>query len=264
MAAPQPRPSYETVLARPTSRPSIPYAALFEQAPPPPRSAAPLQARRLYEIVLGEATVRPSSEAGEAPAVREKRAEPVAEPKPAEPSPLSQPHKARWRPIRIGRLPMTRRALMLSLAGVAVIVIVAFAFLGGPVTLPPLISTGTSTSTQASSQTTTAQATGPVLEVAIRILRDPINLGSTQAIIVTVNDPGGGTVSDASVRVEVLYPSGQNVVSEGLTGTSGQYVYSWHIAVSDENVGTFQVTASATKAGYQLGQAQATFQAITG
>jgi hypothetical protein len=159
---------------------------------------------------------------------------------------------------------MTRRALLLSLAGAAVIVIVALAFLGGPVTLPPLISTGTSASTQASSQTTTAQGTGPVLEVAIRILRDPISLGTTQAVIVTVHDPGGGTVSNASVRVEVLYPSEQNVVSEGLTGTSGEYVYTWHIAVSAENVGTFQVTASATKAGYQLGQAQATFQATAG
>jgi len=83
-------------------------------------------------------------------------------------------------------------------------------------------------------------------------------------IIVTVHDPGGGTVSDASVRVEALYPSGHNVVSEGLTDTNGQYVYAWYIPVSAENVGTFQVTASATKAGYQLGQAQATFQATAG
>lgn len=254
MAAPQRPPSYETVLGRPMSRPSIPYAALFEQAPPPPRAAAKPQPPRLYEIVLGDATVRPSSEAGEAPAVGEKRAEPVAELKPAEPSPPSQPGKARRRPIRIGRLPMTRRALMLSLAGVAVIVIVAFAFLGGAIMLPPL----SGTAAQTTSQTVTTQATGPPLQVEINIASNPISPGSTQVIVITVQDPSGAAVSDASVRVQVLPPSGNNVTSEGVTNADGQYSYSWEIP-SSEKIGEFQVKVTATKAGYSLGQAKATF-----
>jgi hypothetical protein len=135
-----------------------------------------------------------------------------------------------------------------------VIVILAWAFLGGPVMLPPL----SGTSAQTTSQPATTQATGPPLQVEINIASNPVSPGSTQVIVTTVHDTSGAAVSGASVRVEVRPPSGNNVVSEGLTNADGQYSYAWEIP-SSERIGEFQVTVTATKAGYAPGQAQTTF-----
>jgi hypothetical protein len=148
--------------------------------------------------------------------------------------------------------------LALSVVAVVVIAVVAVAFLQGPSMLPGLFST---TESQILSQTLTTQQTGPLLQVQIEIANNPVSLGATQVLIVTVRDPTGNAISDASVHVEVLYPSGQTVTSDGLTDTNGQYAYGWPILPLAENVGTSQVTASATKPGYQPGQAQATFEA---
>ena len=257
VVAPQPPPSYETVLGEPTPVPSTRRVALFEQPPPPAPRAAALRPPPLYEIVLGEAAPRPSTEAGERPVVKEKGAEPVAEPKPAEPSPPIPVGKRRHRLVPPKPVRITRKVLALSLAAVIVIGVVAVAFLQGPSLLVGLIPT---TETQTLPQTSTTQATGPVLQVQIDVVHDPVTLGTTQLLIVSVRDPTGNAVSNASVHVEVLYPSGQKATSDGVTRTNGQYLYGWYVPISAGS-GTVQVTASATKSGYQLGQSQATFQA---
>lgn len=145
---------------------------------------------------------------------------------------------------------------MFSLAGVAMILIVALAFLTGVIVPPPLSSMSTTTS----SQTVATQETGPPLQVEIDVVENPVSLGSMQGILIAVRDPNGTAISSALVRVEVLYPSGQSVVSEGLTNIYGQHNYSLNIAASPDNIGTCRVTVSATKSGYRPGQAQATFQ----
>jgi len=224
------------------------------EAPLLPHPVAPPQAPPSYEIELGEATPRPSTPAREPSAVERKVPEARVESKPPESLPPPRPREAQPSHIPTKRFPITRRTLALSAASVAVIVIVAFAFLGGPITLPPL----SGTTAQTASQTVTTQATGPPLQVGINIASNPVSPGSTQVIVITVQDPSGAAVSEASVRVEVLPPSGNNVTSEGLTNADGQYSYSWEIP-SSERIGEFQVKVTATKAGYSLGQAQATF-----
>jgi hypothetical protein len=150
---------------------------------------------------------------------------------------------------------VTRRTLALALIGVAVVWAVALAFLASPLVAPRLVST---TRSQTFSQIGTLKVTGPPLYVEIKIAQNPVSPGSTQVVLVTVRDPSGTAVSDASVSIEVQSPSGQNVTSEGLTNADGQYAYTWDIPAS-RSIGVYQVIASATKAGYSAGYAQATF-----
>jgi hypothetical protein len=151
--------------------------------------------------------------------------------------------------------------LAFSVAGVALIVIVALAFLRGPLTLPPLSTTNTQILTL--SQTVTTQGTGPALQVYITIAENPVSPGSTQVVSVIVLDPGGLPIPDASVHIQVISPSGRTEVFDGSTDVNGYYSHNWQITASAENVGTYQVVVSAAKDGYQTGQANVTFQATT-
>lgn len=146
------------------------------------------------------------------------------------------------------------------MACVAAILIVTLAFFTGAIVLPP----ASRTNTQTSPQVVTSQATGPILQVQVEVANNPISAGSTQVLIVTVRDPDGSAIQNASVRIEVLSPTGQKASYEGLTDTNGKDVYAWHIIASADNIGTIQVTVSASKSGYQPGQAQTTFEAIQG
>ena len=233
----------------------------LEEGPALPYEVAPSQVPPFYVAAPGRPSPAYPSAAGE-PSTIEQKAPTVLEweSKPAEPGPPPPPRKSRMRLILARPVRITRKTLALSAIAAVVIVIVMLGFLGGPLTLPGLFST---TETQATSQATTTQETGPALDVEIGVTRNPISPGATQVLIVTVHERSGSAVSDASVRVEVVYPSGQNAVSEGLTDTNGRYVYALHITASPESTGTFQVTVSATKAGYQPGEAQTTFLATT-
>jgi hypothetical protein len=105
---------------------------------------------------------------------------------------------------------------------------------------------------------------GGQLTVQVEVAENPTTLGSVQMIIVTVLDPTGHPVPEAIVHVEIAYPSasssGNPHVSEGSTDTNGAYRLTWQIMAVPDNLGTFQVKVSATKAGYETGQAEATFQ----
>ena len=123
--------------------------------------------------------------------------------------------------------------------------------------LPPL----SGTSAQTPSQTVATQAIGRTLQVQINIEKNPIDLPSIQVITVTVLDPAGVPVYDALVHITVLPPAGRTQAFDGFTDASGHYSTSLYVAAITENVGTFQVVVSATKDGYEEGQAQTTFQA---
>jgi hypothetical protein len=110
-----------------------------------------------------------------------------------------------------------------------------------------------------STSTTTTRGS---LSVQINIANDPVALAGVQTVAVTVLDPSGQPVPEAQVHLEVTYPSGQVPVQrDGQTDRGGSYSATWQIAGLPENVGAYQVRVSATKEGYETGQAQATFQA---
>jgi hypothetical protein len=115
-----------------------------------------------------------------------------------------------------------------------------------------------------STPTVVSLQTGGALSVQINIANDPAILGSIQTITLTVLDSKGQPVPDATVHVEITCPytspSGNPSIWEGLADRNGKYALTWQIAAEPDNIGTFQVKASATKAGYETGQADATFQ----
>ena len=220
----------------------------FVAAPPPPQPVAPPQDWSSYVIVRFP----------EAQAFGPTAPEPArVESKPVEPWPPPQPSEAQPSPVRARRFHISRRALAFSAGTVALIVIVALAFLSGAIVLPPL----PGISVQTLSQTVATQGTSRTLQVQINIQKNPISLPSMQAISVTVLDPSGAAVQNASVHIDLVSPSGQTVAFDGLTDTNGHYSCSLHISASSDNVGTFKVAVVASKDGYQAGQAQTKFQA---
>jgi ribosomal protein L40E len=106
----------------------------------------------------------------------------------------------------------------------------------------------------------TTSTSGGVLSVQINIANSPTTLGAIQTIIVTVLDQGGKPVPEATVHLEVTSPSGYTTVLEESTDASGVHTFVMQIQALQSSVGTFQVKASATKAGYETGQAEATFE----
>ena len=208
-----------------------------------------------HAVVSGRPTADTPSAPKETALPREHGPMAALEGEPGKGQLLPEPRPVRGRLLRTRRLHFTRRALALSVVAVAVVAIVAFAFLRGPLVLPGVFST---TQTQTLPETATTQSTGGALQIQINIVKNPISEGSVQTMNVTVRDPSGHAVSDASVHIEVVYPSGFTHTSKGLTDANGQYVHS--LFIGPGNIGTFQVRASATKAGYETAQAQAAFE----
>jgi hypothetical protein len=217
-----------------------------------------------YEPALGPVGPSLSRAPGESHAIGEKGPEVQVERKPAGTRAAAQPGGERSSSIPARGFHITRRALALSVAGVAVIAIIAVAFLSGAIVLPPLPRTATQSSSQkvtAQGTTVATQETSRALHVQISIEENPISLPNTQVISVTVLDPEGVAVYAASVHTSLVFPSGQNQTFIGLTDTNGHYSCSPYIIASSDNVGTFEVVVSATKDGYLAGQAETTFQA---
>jgi hypothetical protein len=148
--------------------------------------------------------------------------------------------------------------MILSAIGLAALTIIAVSVVAYPTLSGGALPFWQGTTT---SQTTVTSTTGGALSVQINIANNPATLGGVQTATVTVLGPGGQPVSQAQVHLEVTYPSGQVPIQrDGQTDTSGSYSATWQIAGLPENVGAYQVRVSATKTGYETGQAQATFQ----
>ena len=171
--------------------------------------------------------------------------------------PQRAPEEPRPVPYRGPRF--SRRLRVLSAIGLAAIAIIAVSLVAFPI-----LSGGTLPFWQgatSSQTTTTTSTTGGALLVKINIANNPTTIGSIQTITFTVLDPGGQPVPEATVHIEVTFPSGRIAVSDRQTDANGVCTLVLQISSVPNNVGTFQVNASATEAGYETGQAEATFQA---
>ena len=105
---------------------------------------------------------------------------------------------------------------------------------------------------------------GGVLTVQLTVANNPTTLGSIQNVTVTVLDQSGKPVPEAMVHLEVTSPSNYTTMSDGSTDVDGVCTFVFRIQALLNNVGTFQVKASATKAGYETKQAETVFQASEG
>jgi len=189
--------------------------------------------------------------------------EAVTKPEPARHPPPTTAAAPRGRAVRFRRFHMTRRRLALSAVGVMAIAIVAFSLLGGAVTVPDLFSHLPGLPGQTTG-TATTQVSRQALTVEITLSANSISLGGIQTVTLLVLDQDRQPVSDASVHLDIIplqtAPSGSTYSFDGLTDPQGQYVRTWQIRALPDNIGTFQVTASATKPGYEDGQAKTTFE----
>jgi len=168
----------------------------------------------------------------------------------------SPPTAKRGRTIFPWHPRFSRRSLVISAVGLAVTIIVV-SLVATSILSPGILILPQGTASSTTAVTTTS---GGVLSVQINIANSPTTLGAIQTIIVTVLDQGGKPVPEATVHLEVTSPSGYTTVLEASTDASGLHTFVLQIQALPSSVGTFQVKASATKAGYQTGQAEATFQ----
>lgn len=99
------------------------------------------------------------------------------------------------------------------------------------------------------------------LSAIISFSSNPIKRGSDQTVNIKVKD-GGIAINGASVSSTVTYASGTTKDFSGLTNSNGEYIYTWKIG-GNSKTGTFAVTATATKEGYQSGSASASFEVIS-
>lgn len=125
------------------------------------------------------------------------------------------------------------------------------------------IATTNTISTTGAAITQTTVVTSPCLSlvVSVSVARNPISRGSVQTIYVTVTD-GTNKMSDATTTGRVTYASGYTHDFSGSTDANGQYSHSWQIG-GNSNPGTFSVSVTATKAGYQDGHGSTAFTVTT-
>jgi hypothetical protein len=102
------------------------------------------------------------------------------------------------------------------------------------------------------------------LSLSIDVDKDPIVRGHEQTITVTVSDKDTHQkVSGANVKVTVDYTSGfKHTCTDSSTDGSGNVVCEWTIS-GNANLGTFKVTATATKDGYRLASGSDSFKVIS-
>ncbi len=77
-------------------------------------------------------------------------------------------------------------------------------------------------------------------------------------ITVTVNDPSDSSLVDAAVHVELVTAKGNTLAGDGNTGPDGVVVFRYNTSKRDGS-GTYTVTATASAAGYNPGDATTTF-----
>jgi len=110
-------------------------------------------------------------------------------------------------------------------------------------------------------QTTTTQQTLSLV-LAISVANNPIVRGNEQTITLKVTG-GGNAIEGASISCTVTYASGTTTKDcGGTTNINGEHSYIWRIG-SNSSPGTFSVTATASKSGYDSGSASTSFQVTT-
>ena len=93
--------------------------------------------------------------------------------------------------------------------------------------------------------------------------KDPISRGSSQSIIVSVEDENGNPIGDVTLSARVTYASGSTTKSfSGTSDNTGDWSFSWQIG-GNSNPGTFKVNISASKGGYESGSGSSSFTVTT-
>ncbi len=106
----------------------------------------------------------------------------------------------------------------------------------------------------------TPQAT-PSLSVSMVTSQTSYARGTTATITVHVTDQSGNPVSSASVSISVKNTNGSTTTHSGSTNGSGTLSYNYTIGKHSQ-LGTYTVTAKATKSGYISGSATTTFTVV--
>ncbi|MFB3888025.1 MAG: S8 family serine peptidase [Candidatus Bathyarchaeia archaeon] len=121
-------------------------------------------------------------------------------------------------------------------------------------------SVGESVPSNEASATPAASQQG-TMRVTVTLSRTYISRGSTITITVIATDAGTSIgISGASVTMKVIYPSGQGAgTSVGTTDSSGRVRFTYRTGFTAPR-GTYTVTATVTKAGYQTGTGRGTFR----
>lgn len=81
----------------------------------------------------------------------------------------------------------------------------------------------------------------------------------TVAITALVTDETN-PVSGAAVAIEILSPSGKKVAGSGTTAADGTVIFTWKVNSKSHGVGTYTVSAVASKDGYNPGSGSTTFE----
>jgi hypothetical protein len=69
-------------------------------------------------------------------------------------------------------------------------------------------------------------------------------------VTVTVKDQSGAAVASASVSVTLTSSNGTQVTYTGITGTTGEFAFSYRLNVRKTGAGTYNLLATVSKAGY--------------
>ncbi len=96
------------------------------------------------------------------------------------------------------------------------------------------------------------------LSVSVTTDKDSYQMNEWVYITVKVTD-GTNPIADASVHVEVLTPSGNKYAGDGSTDSNGEVTFKFKPKKPD-GTGTYQVTATASKEGYESGSGSTTFE----
>jgi hypothetical protein len=95
-----------------------------------------------------------------------------------------------------------------------------------------------------------------VLAVTVTTNKAAYTVGQTVTITTLVKDNGGVPVSGASIQVVIKGANGRTTSKSGTTSASGTFVLNWGTSSSTRLLygrGTYTVTATATKSGFQSG-----------
>ncbi|HAY85070.1 MAG TPA: peptidase S8 [Chloroflexi bacterium] len=99
---------------------------------------------------------------------------------------------------------------------------------------------------------------GGSLSVTVSSDQPTYGKGQTAAITVKVTDGSSNPVSGASVSV-TIETMGPTYSGSGTTNSNGEAVFNFRVNPKKDGVGTYTVTATASKTGYESGSATTTF-----
>jgi hypothetical protein len=108
--------------------------------------------------------------------------------------------------------------------------------------------------------TTAAAPSGGALAVNVSTDNPSYQMGSFVYITVQVTD-GTNPISGAAVHVDIVTPTGRTYAGDGSTGTDGKVIFKFK-AKNPDGTGTYNVAATASKAGFTAGSGSTTFDIL--